>query len=236
MTRALTIGSGVERPPFHSVTFDLDGTLLDTVADLAEACRRMLAELGEPSRSEDEVRRFVGKGMAALVERCLTHEQPPAPERLAEAIAVFQRHYAEVNGCHTRIYPGVLEGLAAWKASGLPLGVVTNKPARFTEPLLERMKLAAYFGVVVSGDTTAHKKPHPEPILYACRRLGVTPARNLHIGDSIHDIAAARAAGCTAFCVPYGYNEGRPVDSADCDALVSDLLAAHRMAYPPKTS
>lgn len=215
---------------FQSVTFDLDGTLLDSVADLAEACRRMLAELGEPPRSEDEVRCFVGKGMAVLVERCLTHEQPPTPERLAAAIAVFQRHYAEVNGCYTRIYPGVQEGLAAWRASGLPLGVVTNKPARFTEPLLERMGLADYFAVVVSGDTMAYKKPHPEPILYACRRLGVAPQHNLHIGDSKNDIEAARAAGCTAFCVPYGYNEGKPVDSADCDALVSDLLAAHRLA------
>jgi phosphoglycolate phosphatase len=216
--------------PFRSVTFDLDGTLLDTVADLAEACRRMLAELGEPPRSEDEVCRFVGKGMAVLVERCLTHDRAPTPERLAAVIAVFQRHYTEVNGQQTRLYPGVLEGLDAWRASGLPLGVVTNKPARFTEPLLERMGLAGYFAVVVSGDTTAHKKPHPEPILHACRRLGVAPRHNLHIGDSKNDIEAAHAAGCTAFCVPYGYNEGRPVDSADCDALVSDLLAAHRLA------
>jgi phosphoglycolate phosphatase len=216
--------------PFQSVTFDLDGTLLDTVADLAEACRRMLAELGEPPRSEDEVRHFVGKGMAVLVERCLTHDRVPTPECLAAAIVVFQRHYAEVNGRYTRLYPGVLEGLAAWRASGLPLGVVTNKPARFTEPLLERMGLASYFAVVVSGDTTAHKKPHPEPILHACRQFGAAPQHNLHIGDSKNDIEAARAAGCTAFCVPYGYNEGRPVDSADCDALVSDLLAAHRLA------
>ncbi len=226
--------SAAGRLPFQSVTFDLDGTLLDTIADLAEGCRRMLAELGEPPRSQEEVHSFVGKGMAVLVERCLTRERAPTAARLAEAITVFQRHYAEVNGLHTRIYPGVLEGLAAWRASGLPLGVVTNKPAMFTEPLLARMGLADYFAVVVSGDTTAHKKPHPEPILHACRRFGVAPPRNLHIGDSINDIEAAHAAGCAAFCVPYGYNEGRPVDSADCDALVSDLLAAHRLAlsYP----
>ncbi|MCL2344255.1 MAG: phosphoglycolate phosphatase [Desulfobulbus sp.] len=217
--------------PIQSVTFDLDGTLLDTVADLAEACRRMLAELGEPPRSEEEVRHFVGQGIAMLVERCLTRDQKPEPERLAAAVAVFQRHYAEVNGQQTRLYPGVREGLAAWRASGLPLGVVTNKAARFTEPLLAHMGLADYFAVVVSGDTAAHKKPHPEPILYACRHFGVAPQHNLHIGDSKHDIAAARAAGCTAFCVPYGYNEGEPVDSADCDALVSDLLAAYRLAF-----
>lgn len=221
---------------FQSVTFDLDGTLLDTIADLAEACRLMLAELGEPTRSEAEVHGFVGKGMAVLVERCLTHAQAPSAETLAAGIAAFRRHYAEVNGRHARFYPHVLDGLREWRLSGLKLGVVTNKPAEFTEALLERMEIADFFDVVVSGDTTAHKKPHPEPILHACRHLGVAPQRNLHIGDSLNDIHAARAAGSVAYCVPYGYNEGLPVDSADCDALVSDLLAAYQHALSFKTS
>ena len=215
---------------FHSVTFDLDGTLLDTIADLAEACRRMLAEIGAPPRSPAEVRRFVGKGMAVLIERCLTHDQPPSAERLQQAIESFKRHYVAVNGQFARIYPGVLEGLQVWQASGIKMGVVTNKPAMFTEALLERMGMRAYFEVVVAGDTTPHKKPHPEPVLHACRLFNVSPERNLHIGDSINDTLAARAAGCAAFCVPYGYNEGKPVDSADCDALVSDLLAAYQQA------
>lgn len=223
---------------FDSVTFDLDGTLLDTIADLAEACRLMLEELGEPPRTVAEVHRFVGKGMAVLVERCLTRETAPTAERLHQAIEVFKRHYAEVNGRFSLVYPGVLEGLAAWRASGVKMGVVTNKPGMFTEALLERMELADYFEIVVSGDTTAHKKPHPEPILHACRLFDVRPDRNLHIGDSLNDVQAARAAGSPTFCVPYGYNEGRPVDSAECDALVSDLLAAYREAlnYKIKTS
>lgn len=211
---------------FQSVTFDLDGTLLDTVADLAEACRRMLAELGEPPRSQAEVHSFVGKGMAVLVERCLTRGAPPPAGQIHAGIESFKRHYTEVNGLFTQVYPGVREGLAAWKAAGVKMGVVTNKPGMFTEALLERMGMAGDFDVIVSGDTTAHKKPHPEPILHACRILGTRPAGNLHIGDSENDILAARAAGCPVFCVPYGYNEGRPVDSADCDALVSDFLAA----------
>jgi len=215
---------------FQSVTFDLDGTLLDTIADLAEACRLMLEEIGEPPRSQTEVHSFVGKGMAVLVERCLTHRQPPSAERLHQAIESFKRHYAAVNGKSAQIYPGVLEGLQAWKASGLKMGVVTNKPGMFTEALLDRMGLSDYFDVIVSGDTTAHKKPHPEPILHACRLFNVRPDRNLHIGDSKNDIHAAHAAGCLAYAVPYGYNEGEPVDSADCDALVSDLLAAYRQA------
>ncbi len=219
---------------FESVTFDLDGTLLDTIADLAEACRRMLEEVGAPPRSQAEVHSFVGKGMAVLVERCLTHEHPPTAEKLHEAIESFKRHYAAVNGQFTLIYPGVIEGLQAWKASGVKMGVVTNKPGMFTEALLERMGLADYFDVVVSGDTTANKKPHPEPILHACRLFDVPPDRNLHIGDSENDIRAAHAAGCLAYAVPYGYNEGKPVDSADCDALVSDLLAAYRQALTCK--
>lgn len=215
---------------FQSVTFDLDGTLLDTVADLAEACRRMLLELGEPPRTAEEIHSFVGKGMAVLVERCLTRGHAPSATLLHAGIESFKRHYGMVNGQLTQIYPGVLEGLQAWKASGLKMGVVTNKPGMFTEALLERMALADFFDVIVSGDTTDHKKPHPEPLIHACAVLGTRPADNLHVGDSKNDILAARAAGCPIYCVPYGYNEGQPVDSADCDALVSDLFAAHQRA------
>ncbi len=215
---------------FHSVTFDLDGTLLDTIADLAEACRLMLAEIGEPPRTQAEVHTFVGKGMAVLVERCLTHDEPPTAEALHEAIESFKRHYAAVNGKLTQIYPGVLDGLKAWKGAGLKMGVVTNKPGMFTEALLERMGMTDYFDVIVSGDTTAYKKPHPEPLLHACRLFDVRPERNLHIGDSQNDIEAARAAGCPVYCVPYGYNEGAPVRAEDCDGLVANLEAALRMA------
>lgn len=215
---------------FHSVTFDLDGTLLDTVADLAEACRRMLEDLGEPARTPAEIHSFVGKGMGVLVERCLTRTRGPDSERLQAGIASFKRHYTEVNGQQAALYPGVVAGLDAWRGAGLRLGVVTNKPGEFTAALLERRGLAAYFDVVVSGDTTPFKKPSPEPLLHACALLGSAPGENLHIGDSQNDIESARAAGCPVFCVPYGYNEGRAVDSADCDALVSDLLSAFERA------
>ena len=211
---------------FKSVTFDLDGTLLDTVADLAEASNRTMLELGLPTFSVDEIRTFIGRGINVLVERCLTREQPPAPEFLARAIEAFKRHYAAVNGEMATFYPGVLEGLKAWRATGLPMGVVTNKAADFTLALLRKKGLADTFDVIVGGDTTPHKKPHPEPIYHACRAMGSEAASNLHIGDSIHDIHAAKAAGSAAYCVPYGYNEGRAVRAEDCDALVADLLEA----------
>lgn len=212
----------------RSVTFDLDGTLLDTIADLAAACDAMLVELGRPPLGGERVRRLVGKGMAVLVERCLTVVDGRAPDAglLAAAIDVFRRHYAILNGREAREYPGVRAGLEAFQALGLPLAVVTNKPAAFTGPLLERKGLANFFTVTVSGDTTANKKPHPEPILHACGLLGVSPQDNLHIGDSDNDVIAARAAGCRTFVVPYGYTEEGPVDGTDCDALVSDLACA----------
>lgn len=215
---------------FQSVTFDLDGTLLDTVPDLHAACNAMLAELGLPLRSEDEIRNFVGQGVAVLVLRCLRNVAPTDSHSLYQAVQVFQRHYAVTNGMRSRLFHGVREGLEAWRATGLPLAVVTNKPAAFTAPLLDRMGLSHYFSVVVSGDTTPHRKPHPAPLQHACAHMGSAPEHNLHIGDSRHDIESARNAGCTVFCVPYGYNEGELVREADCDALVATIREAVRVA------
>lgn len=215
----------------RSVTFDLDGTLLDTLGDLTAACQAMMKEMDQPLRQREEICRFIGKGMPTLIEQCLTREKPPTSSELAHGIAAFRRHYAEINGRDTTFYPGVQEGLQLFRDSGLKMGLVTNKPTQFTDPLLERKGLSGFFEVVVNGDTTAWQKPHPEPLLHACRALNTAPADNVHIGDSRIDIGSARAAGCVVFCVPYGYNEGQPMDSADCDALVSDLVAAyHRLS------
>jgi phosphoglycolate phosphatase len=221
---------------FQSVTFDLDGTLLDTVPDLAEASNRMLAELGLPLRSEDEIRSFVGRGIVVLVQRCLDRGAAPDEALLARAVEVFKRHYAAVNGNETRVFAGVLAGLEAWRATGVPLAVLTNKPAAFTEPLLERMGLKHYFSAIVSGDSTPFRKPHPEPLRHACTQMGRAVNTNLHIGDSRHDIDVARAAGCTVYCVPYGYNEGEPVKASDCDALVANLESALLMARAAKAA
>jgi phosphoglycolate phosphatase len=211
-----------------SITFDLDGTLLDTARDIFVACQRVLAEMRQPARSEADIRRFVGRGMDELITRCLTWAAPPERHAVEEGMALFARYYAEENGRATQVYPGVVEGLRAFHASGLPLAVVTNKSTAFTQPLLEQTQLANYFQAVVCGDSTPFKKPHPEPILYACRLLNVEPARNLHIGDSINDALAARAAGSLAWLVPYGYTEGKPVSANDCDALVPDFPSAWR--------
>jgi phosphoglycolate phosphatase len=214
--------------PVKAVMIDLDGTLLDTVPDLAVATNRMLEALHRPVLDASVIRTFVGKGIARLVERALAGSLTGAAGAalMDEALPVFERCYTEVNGRHTTMYPGVLEGLAAFRAAGFPLVCVTNKSGRFTHSLLEYTKLAPYFSVVVAGDTLERKKPDPAPLLHACTKLGIAPHEMLMIGDSINDALAARAAGCPVFCVPYGYNEGHDVRELDIDAIVPSLLDA----------
>jgi phosphoglycolate phosphatase len=211
--------------PIRSVTIDLDGTLLDTVPDLAAAANAMLREMGRPEFSIETIAAFIGRGIPKLVARCLPDLDEAAVD---QAQVIFRRHYAIENGRRSALFPGVLEGLQALRAAGLPLAVITNKAAAFTEPLLVATQLAPWFRFAVSGDTLAHKKPHPAQLLHACERMGTLPAENLHIGDSHHDAVAARAAGCPVFIVPYGYNEGEDVQGIDCDAIVASLAEAAR--------
>ncbi|MFM9970955.1 MAG: phosphoglycolate phosphatase [Burkholderiales bacterium] len=209
-------------PPVRAVLFDLDGTLLDTVGELSRAANRMLAALSLPPRHEHEIRDFIGRGTAKLVERCLGGESG----RLEEALAIFNAVYQEEAGRELRIYPGVIDGLDLLAAAGMPLGCVTNKPEVFTLPLLRDAGLAKYFSVVVSGDSVARRKPDPMPFTFACSQLGIASNSVLVVGDSANDANAARAAGCRVVCVPYGYREGLAVESLHCDAIVDDVRAA----------
>ena len=211
-------------PDCRHVLFDLDGTLLHTSPDLAAAASLALAECAVPDIEAAVIETFVGKGIDTLIRRCLAHHGKPQDGPGFESLRVaYMRHYEAVNGRRASPYPGVIAGLDAMRAMGLQLGVCTNKSERFTLPLLERCNIAAYFQVVVSGDTTARKKPAPDMIEYAAMRWETTVSTMLMIGDSGNDSAAARAAGCPVWLVPYGYNEGKPVQSMDCDGIVSGL-------------
>ena len=216
----------VARYPAEAVLFDLDGTLLDTIADLAEGANRMLAEIGRPLRTLEEIHSFVGKGIPNLVRRCLTENAHASEDEIDVAVGVFRRHYAVVNGHSTRIYPGVPETLAARRAPGGRLAVGPTKAGACTLPLLERMGLSGHFDAVVAGDTLAVKKPDPAVLFHTCSLLGVEPARALMIGDSANDALAARGAGMPVLLVSYGYSEGMPVDTIDCDGLLSNALEA----------
>jgi phosphoglycolate phosphatase len=215
----------------RAVTIDLDGTLLDTIPDLAAAANLMLREMKRPPLDGELVRTFVGKGIENLVERVLAASFNGAADAgLKErALPIYERCYAAVNGRHTTVYPGVLEGLDALRSLGLPLACVTNKSARFTLPLLDQVRLAPYFAEVVAGDTLPRKKPDPLPLLHVCGKFGVAPPDMLMIGDSLNDSQAARAAGCPVFCVTYGYSEGHDVRELDVDAIVASLIEATRL-------
>ena len=210
---------------------DLDGTLLDTAPDLAAAANAMLAELGLGQLAAGEVRDFIGKGIAALVRRCLEAARGAAPDDplYEEALASFALHYERVNGSCSAPYPGAEEGLAAMKAQGLRLACVTNKASRYTDPLLASSGLTGYFDEVVTSDRAGRRKPDPEPFLFACRALGVAPREAAVIGDSANDATGGRAAGCRVLLVPYGYREGQDVRRIECDGIVASLLDAAKV-------
>jgi len=221
----------------RAALIDLDGTLADTIADLAHAANAMRVELGLTALPQALVATFVGKGTDMLIARMLTTTmitdsnalqtiRQVDPALFTRAREIFHRHYHEVNGRYSTLYPGVLDGLQALRDQGLRLAIVTNKASEFTLPLIAHLDLADHFDVVVCGDTCARRKPDPDPVCYACQQLNVSPAQSVLIGDSVNDVQAARAAGCRALAVPYGYNEGQPVAALNADAIVPTLIDA----------
>jgi len=211
--------------------FDLDGTIVDSAPDLTLAANATLRELGLPPRSETEVRAWVGNGARNLVRRVLVGGMEGWPDRVLhqKAYERFLAHYQETLCDRTRPYPGVVRALARLQEQGYALACVTNKPARFTRPLLAALGLDVRFGVVVSGDTVATKKPDPLPLYHAVTGLGASEPRRacreqtLMIGDSVTDIDAARAAGSVVICVRYGYNHGRDIAEARPDGVVDSM-------------
>lgn len=201
---------------------DLDGTMVDTVGDFEVALGRALGDLGYAPVSRDFIRLTVGKGSEHLIRRTL--ERAGAPASLYDqAWQRYQHHYLDINGEHSDLFPGVLDGLKAMRAAGWRLACLTNKPNAFARPLLALKGIDGFFAQAFGGDAFARKKPDPLPLLETCRALGTTPARTLMVGDSSNDAAAARAAGCPVVLVSYGYNHGEPVASAGADAIVDRL-------------
>jgi phosphoglycolate phosphatase len=214
-----------------AVVIDLDGTLLHTAPDLADAALLMLEELGLPPVAPETVQTYIGNGVSRLVKRVLTRDMNAEPdaELFARALPLYEKHYAEVLYRKSTVFPGVVEGLRAMLKAGFRLACITNKAERFTLPLLEGMGLFEYFELILSGDTLAKRKPDPLPLLHACQHFGIAPQELLLIGDSLNDTQAARAAGCHVFCVPYGYNRGSDVRELDLDAVVPSLLEATKL-------
>lgn len=207
------------------ILVDLDGTLVDSVPDLAFCVDAMMDRLAMPRRGEARVRAWVGNGVERLVRRALINQLDGEPEEALyqQAIPVFMELYADNTSKRSHLYPGVREGLDYMKSTGYKLGCVTNKAAAFTEPLLKDMGIRDYFEIVVSGDTVAKKKPDPMPLLHAAAFFGVEPRRALMVGDSMSDVKAARAAGFQIVCLTYGYNHGVDIRDSNPDAVIDSM-------------
>lgn len=207
-----------------AVMVDLDGTMVDTLGDFAEALNRMLVDLALPAVPAAEIENMVGKGSEHLIRSVLAYVGvADVAARYDAAWQRYQHHYLDINGQYAKVYDGVKEGLEKLQAAGVPMACLTNKPLSFAQPLLQAKGLAQYFSHVFGGDSFEKKKPDPMPLLKTCEALGSVPARTLMLGDSSNDAQAARAAGCPVVLVSYGYNHGQPVRGVDANGFVDSL-------------
>lgn len=207
------------------ILIDVDGTLVDSVPDLAYCVDEMMRRLGRPAHGESRVRNWVGNGVDRLVRRALVGqlEGEPSDEDFDSALPIFLELYAENTSKRSLLYPGVRAGLDYMKAQGFKLGCVTNKASQFTIPLLKDLGVYDEFGIVVCGDTLPVKKPDPRPLLHAAGHFGVTAADSQMLGDSKSDVAAARAAGFQIVCMSYGYNHGEDIRDYSPDAVIDSM-------------
>jgi phosphoglycolate phosphatase len=207
----------------QAIVWDLDGTLVDSAPDLATALNTVLDMRGFFTLSVNEVRPMIGNGVAKLVERGFNAVgMRPDAAQLDQLVTMFVSVYKTCATDNTHPYPGVVEALQGIHGMNIPMGVCTNKPEDFSRQILEGLGLAGYFSSVVGGDTTAARKPDPEPVLACLHGLVAEPASSLMIGDSVHDVHAAHAAGLTIGVVPWGYRSA-PVEELGADFVLHDL-------------
>jgi phosphoglycolate phosphatase len=208
-----------------AVLIDLDGTLVDSVPDLANAIDQMMLQLVMPARGIDAVTEWIGNGAGRLVKRALVNsmEGEPSEALFQKALPLFEVAYAANNGKHSYLYDGVEVGLNYLQQQGYRLGCVTNKPIAFTLPLLEAMGIADFFDLAIGGDQVERIKPDPQSLLIAAEKLRVDPKQAVMLGDSVSDVMAARAAGMPIICVSYGYNHGQDIRSHHPDAVIDSL-------------
>lgn len=209
----------------RAVFFDLDGTLVDSVADMSYAVGKMLSHFDKPAPGIERVSTWVGNGAQALINRALTGEMDGEADKALfdQAMPLFNRYYHENLAKHSALYEHVEDTLKALKKAGLPLACITNKPAQFTEKLLKNIHIGQYFSLVVSGDSLPTKKPHPGPLLHAAQEFGLHIDECLMVGDSKSDIVAAQQAGCPVVALSYGYNHGQDIRQHNPDITIDSL-------------
>jgi phosphoglycolate phosphatase len=207
-------------PRFDAAIIDLDGTLVDTLGDFEVALNLTFADLGLPSASRHAVSLAIGKGSEHLIRTLLG----PAKQHLyIRAWDHYQAHYQNINGQHSDVFEGVIEGLERLLRAQWRLACLTNKPVDFARELLRLKGLEPYFQAVFGGDSFERKKPDPLPVRATCQALGTLPERTLMVGDSRNDALAANGAGCEVVLMRYGYNHGEPVESVPALAYLDRL-------------
>lgn len=217
------------RIPYDLVLFDLDGTLIETAPEIADAVNDTMSRFGLPAVSQQQVNDWIGHGTRELLIQALAFSgnTPAETVRHADSFrlieAEFAVFYARRCGTRSRLYPHVRDSLLALRGAGVRLAVVTNKEGRYTETVLRAHDLMAMFDRVISGDTLPVKKPDPAAVHDCMRRFGVARERTLFVGDSSIDVATARNAGVTVWALPYGYNMGQPIEACGADRVIADL-------------
>ncbi len=207
------------------IMIDVDGTLVDSVPDLAYCVDELMKAMNRATWGEAKVRHWVGNGVPKLVERSLTGKLEASVNKqdFDKAYPIFLELYSVNTSVRSCLYSGVKEGLDYLKKQGYILGCVTNKVEQFTLPILKDLGIFDYFGLVVSGDTLAKKKPDPLPLLHSAEFFNINPQDCLMLGDSISDVAASRAAGFEVICMSYGYNHGEDIRNANPDLVIDSM-------------
>lgn len=220
---AAVVDMKLQRP--EMVLIDVDGTLVDSVPDLAYCVDAMMRELGMPERGEQRVRHWVGNGVERLVKRSLINQLEGEPDEalFAQALPVFEALYRKNTSARSCLYPGVKQALDFLQTTGVRIGCVTNKASQFTLPLLQDLDVRDYFEIIICGDMVERKKPDPMPLLQAAEQLETEPRASMMLGDSMSDVKAARAAGFQIVCMSYGYNHGEDIRDYNPDAVVESM-------------
>lgn len=217
--------------PYDLILFDLDGTLIETAPEIADAVNDTLRQFDLPPVSQQQVNHWIGHGTRELLIQALAIAGQTTADTVRRADSFklieheFGKHYQARCGTRSHLYPHVRETLHALRAAGVKLAVVTNKEGRYTQVVLDAHQMAPLFDRVVSGDTLPVKKPNPAAIDETLQRFGVARERALFVGDSSIDVATARNAGIAVWALPYGYNMGQPIESCHPDRVIADFSA-----------
>ncbi|MFM6986143.1 MAG: HAD-IA family hydrolase [Hydrogenophaga sp.] len=226
--------------PYDLILFDLDGTLIETAPEIADAVNDTLVQFDRLPVTQQQVNDWIGHGTRELLIQALAFTGNTTADTVRHSDSfqliehAFGQHYQARCGTRSHPYPHVRETLHALRAAGVKLAVVTNKEGRYTQVVLDAHQMAPLFHRVVSGDTLPVKKPNPAAIDDCLQRFGVARERALFVGDSSIDVATARNAGITVWALPYGYNMGQPIESCHPDRVIADFSAlAERLIVTP---